>query len=218
MKKIITILVFVVLLFVTGCSDPDPNAIKSSSNLDINAKYNEIELYWEESYFLYDSIRVDIPEDWFGWGQKSDFDEFDKHDLIYQFKLTTITYYSGEEEFETELIDLDQENPTETTVNFLINVLEIDIDSKILIQDEFANDYYFKYDFNDEYYNYCYFKIAKNDVNQLKDGDFNEIRLDLIIYTHIDGSKSYKVKNEDGVTEVGYYDNVGIYLNPEYQN
>lgn len=91
----------------------------------------------------------------------------------------------------------------------------IDLDSKLLIQDELANDYYFKYDFNNDYNNFCYFRMDKNDVNQLKSGAMNEIRLDLVVLTHIDGSSSFKLRNDDGVTEAGYYSNVGVYFNSE---
>jgi hypothetical protein len=218
MKKIFIISVFLVLLVLSACGkvEHNPNDVKSLDKwINVDVKYTQIELHWEESYFIHDSLRVDIPDDWSGYGKKADFDDLNKHDLIYQYKKRTVTYWSGKSTIETELRDIDHEKPKESTVNFKISVFNIDIDSKLLIQDELKNDYYFKYDLNDEYNNYCYFKIAKNDLNQLKSGAMNEIRLDLVILIHIDGTKSFKTRKEDGVTETGYYKNVGVYYNPE---
>ena len=222
MKRLIkTFLTMIVLFFgvvLVGCGsiEHDPNEIKTYGDwINVDAYYDEIELNWELSYFVHETLRVDIPQDWFGWGHKSDFDDLDKHDLVYQYKKRTITYYSNDTTVETELRDLDHEDPTESTVNLHISVVGIIIESKLLIQDEFANDYYFKYDFNSDYNNYCYFRIAKNDVSQLQSGSFNEIRLNLTILSHIDGSKSFKLKTEDGITEVGFYSSVGIYFNPD---
>lgn len=194
----------------------DPSEIREyGSWTNVNAYFDEIELNWSESYFIHETLRIDIPENWNGWGKKSDFDDLDKHDLVYQYKKRNVTYYSGSSKIETSLLDLDHENPDESTMNFHISIVNINIDSKLLIQDELVNDYYFKYDFNSEYYNHCYFRIAKNDINQLKSGSYNEIRLDLVVLLHIDESKSFKLKTEDGITEVGYYNNLGIYFNPD---
>lgn len=217
-KCFIVIITISLLSFVSACSeiDHDPNDVKTEGNwTNVDAYYNQIELFWDEGYFLHESIIIEIPDNWGGWGKKSDFDNLDKHDLIYQYKKRSIEYYSGEIETETLLRDLDHEHPTESTLNFHVSMIGINIDAKVLIQDEYANDYYFKYDFNPDFTNYCYFRIPKNDVNQLKQGSFNEIRVDLIILTHIDGSKSFKLRNDDGITEVGYYGNIGIVFNPD---
>lgn len=217
-RLLILAIVFIGSITLSACGpvDHDPNDIKNSGNwIDVDVKYNQIELHWDESYFIHDSLRVDIPNDWFGYGQKSDFDDLNKHDLIYQYKKKTTTYWSGETLTETQLRDIDHEHPSESTVNFKISIVDVDLDSKLLIQDELANDYYFKYDFNNDYNNFCYFRMAKNDVNQLKSGAMNEIRLDLVVLTHIDGSSSFKLRNDDGVTEAGYYSNVGVYFNSE---
>ncbi|MDD3106182.1 MAG: hypothetical protein PHP65_00035 [Bacilli bacterium] len=217
MKIFLTIIVLFFGVVLVSCKSVEhaPNEVKTYGNwINVDTYYDEIELNWEQSYFVHETLRVDIPQDWFGWGHKSDFDDLDKHDLVYQYKKRTITYYSNDTTVETELRDLDYENPTESTVNLHISVVGINVESKLLIQDEFINDYYFKYDFNNDYNNHCYFCIAKNDVNQLQSGSYNEIRLNLTILTHIDGSKSFKLKTEDGITEVGYYSSVGIYFNP----
>lgn len=217
-RLLILIIVFIGGIALSACGpvDHDPNEVKTYGDwINVDAYYDEIELNWELSYFVHETLRVDIPQDWSGWGQKSDFDDLDKHDLVYQYKKRTKTYYSNDTTIETELRDLDHENPTESIVNFHINVVDIIIESKLLIQDEYVNDYYFKYDFNKDYNNHCYFRIAKNDVSQLQSGSFNEIRLNLTILTHIDGSRSFKLKTEDGITEVGYYNSVGIYFNPD---
>lgn len=217
-NKLVFMIILFSSIFLVACVEVEhnPNDVKSTSKwADVDVKYNQIELYWGESYFIHDSNRIDIPDDWFGYGKKTDFNDLNKRDLIYQYKLRTITYWSGESSIERRLRDIDHEKPLEGTVNFKISVIGIDIESKLLIQDEFVNDYYFKYDFDSLYNNYCFFRIAKNDINQLKSGAMNEIRLDLVIFTHIDGSKSFKVKNDDGVNETGVYSNVGVYFNPE---
>lgn len=217
-KVFLAIITLISSLVMVGCGSVDhsPNEVKTYGSWNnVDAYYSEIELNWEQSYFIHETLRVDIPEDWSGWGKKSDFENLNKHDLIYQYKKRMITYYSNETKIETQLRDLDHEKPIESTVNFHISVVDINIDSKVLIQDELLNDYYFKYDFNNEYYNYCYFRMSKNDINQLKSGNFNEIRLNLIILTHIDGSKSFKLKTEDGIADVGHYSSVGIYFNPD---
>jgi len=212
-------LVFGLSLFACTPVEHDPTDIKEYGLwVDVDAKYNEIELHWDENDFIHDSLRIDFLDDWVGYGQKSDFDLLDKHDLVYQYQRRTVTFYSDDTDVEVKFIDIDHENPVESTINIHISVIDLDIDSKLLIQDELMNDYYLRYDFNLDYYNYCYFKIAKDDVNQLKSGSFNEIRLDLVIITHIDGSKSFKLRTDDGIIEVGYYDNVGIYFNPELVN
>ena len=105
-KLLYGVSITILIVFFNACTitEPDPNAIKSYSEWsDINAKFSEIELYWEDSYFTHNSVRIDIPDDWFGWGQKSDFDDLDKHDLNYQYKVRTITYNSGSTTKETEL-------------------------------------------------------------------------------------------------------------------
>jgi hypothetical protein len=187
----------------------------------ISAKYDEIILNWEESYFIHDDYTIDIPSDWnpkgfFDWHiDKSEFDDVNKHDINYQYEKTMKTSWGGDTWYETEFLDLINEDESEIELNFCINVKQIDLDSKILIQDEVMNDDYFKYDLNNDYYNYCYFKIAKNDVDQLKDGSFNEIRLSLVTLLHYDDSKSFKVRIEDGIANVGYYSDVGIYYNPD---
>lgn len=59
--------------------------------------------------------------------------------------------------------------------------------------------------------------MAKNDVNQLKSGAMNEVRLKLKVLTHIDGEKSFKLRNDDGVIDAGYYSNVGVYYNSNFE-
>jgi len=221
--SLITLIITLGTMNLSACGliEHDPNDIKSISEwTEVDAYYNQIELNWIESFFVHNSLRINIPETW-PWSsegaadKRSDFDGYDKHDLLYEYRKRTTTYYSGDQSIETEFRDLDHENPEESVKNFQINITSIDIDSKLLIQDELINDYYFKYDTNAEYYNYCYFKIAKNDVNQLKSGTFNEIRLSLVVLTHLDSSTSFKLKAEDGISEVGYYSDVGIYFNPD---
>ena len=225
--KISRVILLVVITFVSGlvlfgCENnvQDPNEIKLVGEWE---KYKlsllEIELNWDESYFIHDSKKIDIPSEWKVLGitqKKSDYNDFDKHDLVFQYKKRKKLYFGGHSTYDIEFSDIDHEKPNEEkNVYFNINILKLDIESKVLIQDEHLNDYYFKYDFNDDYNNFCYFKMAKNDILQLKLGSFNEIRLTLDVLNHYDGTKSFKLKNEDGITSVGYYKNVGIYFNPD---
>ena len=97
---------------------------------------------------------------------------------------------------------------------FEISVVGLDIDSKITVKDELINDCYFKYDTNPGFYNFCYFKIAKNDVNQLKAGYFNQINVRLDYLEHYDEAVSFKIHEDDGLNDVGYYSDVAIVHNP----
>ena len=84
-----------------------------------------------------------------------------------------------------------------------------------MTMDELVNDYYFKYDTNETFYNYCYFKIAKNDINQLKDGYFNQINVQLEYEHHVDNALSFIIQENDGLNNVGVYDKVSISHNPD---
>jgi len=56
-------------------------------------------------------------------GHKSDFDDLDKHDLVYQYKKRTKTYYSNDTTVETELNDLDYENPSIINKKKILNLI-----------------------------------------------------------------------------------------------
>lgn len=218
LKKAISIMMIGIVLVMSGCGEQNPKTITDNGDWDDkNVTLNEIELFWEEGYFIHNSLRVDIVEDWSGIGKKSDFDDLDKHDLIYQYKVKTISYYDGSTEIVTELKDIDHEPPEEREIHFIYALNFFDLESKLLIQDELANDYYLKIDFIDGYNNFCYIRMSKNDVNQLREGSFNEIQGFLMFLHHVDGTISYKVKTEDGLINVGYYDEVKIYYNPEWE-
>lgn len=206
----------VLLVFITGCDSNETNTDveKYGSWEKVSVYYTDIQLNWEQNYFVHNGVEINIPEDWFG-DEKKDFDDLNKHDLTYEYKIRENVLKNGEKVVEAKFADLDHSSPKESIENFSIKTLSLDIDSKILTQDEFANDYYFKYDFNEDYNNYCYFKISKNDINQLKSGSFNEIKLSLRTFEHIDNTKSFQVKEEDGIPNVGYYSKVKIYSNPD---
>ena len=212
MKRYLLCLLFLVFGLVSCDSQHSETDVKEYGHWEkISVHYTEIELNWEADYFVHDGLKIDIPETWLG-DEKEDFDNYNKHDLVYQYQKKTDVLYNGDTKTQVKFDDLDHEKPEEVSEYFSINVTLLDLDTKILIQDELKNDYYF----NQEYNNFCYFKIAKNDIGQLKGGAFNEIRLKLDVLKHVDNTKSFKVQVEDGVTDVGYYDEVDIYNNPDY--
>ncbi len=223
----VLILTIVSTLFVTACtsSTHNPDDVKSQGAwTSVEVKYNEITLNWENSYFIHGDYTIEIPNDWrvlLSHQYKADYNLLNKHDIKYQYERRLITLYSGQTSYETRFKDLDYKPPGESVINFNINVTGIDIDSKVLIITDFINSvevryYYFKYDFDSEYDNYCYFQISEDAVNKLKSGSHNEIRLSLQILTHYDGSKSFKVKTENGITETGYYSPATLFYNPDY--
>ncbi len=219
MRKFTYGMLLLLVLTLSSCGEPDPNSIKSDGSWeDVEVHFTDIELFWDDSYYIHDSNQVDIPDEWKSYlitQEKSDFDDKDVHDLIFQYKKKEVEYYSGTIETVVEFVDIDHQNPDEEKVHFFIDVTNIDIDSKVLIQDESFNDFYFKYDFNTDYNNFCYFKMSNFDKTQLESDSFNEIRVELVILEHIDGSMSFKLKTEDGITNVGYYSDYGIYFNPD---
>ncbi len=218
MKKTILFFCVSLLLVLTGCSiEHSPNEVFNISNwVEVNATYDQIELNWDSSYFIHNDNTISIPDDWYAGvihQEKTDFDDVYIHDILFQYKFRIITYYNHETYTECKFVDLDEENPESIELNFIIDTNTIEINNQLIIQDEWINDYYFIYDFNDSIDNFCYFKISKHDITQINDGSFNEIRVNLIVLTHLDGSQTFKIKEEDGLVNVGYYSAVGIYLN-----
>lgn len=206
------------LLPVAGCSHSDEDVKETASSV-IRAYYNEVDLDWEASTFSHDGYTITIPDKW-GWGfngSKEYFLEYDPHDIEFNYRVTTYITYGGVSYSAASFGSLEHIKPTESSKIFEIITSRLDIDSKILVKDELIDDCYFKYDSNTDFYNYCYFKMPKNDVNQLKEGYYNQINVKLKYYTHIDSSYSFKIAAEkDGLNNIGYYSEVSIAHNPDW--
>lgn len=203
---------------MTSCTHDD-NDIKDRVVLDtIVAHYDTVELNPEFNYFSHNGYTIAIPEKW-GFeinGQKSKFKEYDPHDIEFSYTLKELTTYGGDTRIEAFFKELKYIKPTKNNMIFEISVVGIDIDSKLFVKDEWVDDCYFKYDFNPTFYNFCYFKMARNDINQLKDGYYNQINVKLDYFTHVDEMCTFAIdKEKDGLNNIGYYSNVSISHNPD---
>ena len=221
MKRALTItLLLSYPLVACGPSDDDvnPNSIVTTN---VVAYYKDVILDWDNNTFAHNGYVITIPAKWgFGiQGIRENFKEYDPHDIVFKYVIKNGKTYGGEEVIETDFKELVYESPITNDSIFEINTTNLDIDSKILIKDELINDCYFKYDFNADFYNYCYFKMAKNDINQLKTGAFNQINVKLKYLQHIDSALSFAIDSEkDGLNNVGFYSNVSIAYNPDYNS
>ncbi len=218
MKKICFLFAMILTLSsLIACSHSDDD-IKNQTSERIVVYYNDVDLNWNSNTFSHGDYTINIPDKW-GWGiegKREKFVEYDPHDIEFVYTLITKTTYGGDVLFETNFDELVYKKPTELNSIFEISTIDIDIDSKLFIKDELVNDCYFKYDSNLEYYNYCYFKISKNDITQLKSGSFNQINVKLKYYKHIDSSYSFMIDEEkDGLNNIGFYSDVSISYNPD---
>lgn len=216
-KKILPISLLIPVFALAGCSHSE-NDIKKSEGEVITAYYNEVSLDWTNNTFCHGEYVIEIPEKW-GWGikgKRSSFEEYDPHDIEFKYTVTTYVTYGGETSKKAVFEELIYREPEKSSSIFEIGVVDLDIDSKLLVKDEWINDCYFKYDTNSDFYNFCYFKMAKNDINQLKEGYFNQINVKLDYYKHVDSSKSFVIsEGKDGLNNVGCYSNVSISHNPD---
>lgn len=216
-NKLITLslLPFAVVSLVS-CKHADDD-IASTSSKTIKVYYTDVVLDWDHNTFTHGDFRVSIPEKWGAGvlGQRSKFVEYDPHDIVFSYDLITSKTYGGDTLYKAEFKELEKENPKKVDKLFEISVVGIDIDSKLLVKDELVDDCYFKYDTNEDFYNYCYFKMAKNDIKQLKDGYYNQINVRLDYYIHIDKCLSFVVSEKDGLNTVGAYSEVSISHNPD---
>lgn len=218
-KELIKITIFVsaVCFFVCSCSHNDDD-IKTSSVIEtIIAHYNEVTLDWDNNTFTHNGYVVEIPEKW-GWeikGVRSKFKDYNPHDIEFSYNIVSNITYGGSAFEAPSFKELKYIKPSEKNKLFEISTVGLDIDSKLLVKDELLNDYYFKYDSNPDFYNFCYFKIAKNDVNQLKEGYFNQINVQLKYEEHIDSALSFITEIKDGLNDIGIYDQVSISHNPD---
>lgn len=218
MKKVLLPFAFASSAFVlVGCSHSETD-IKSSGVETITVYYKDVSLDWSDHSFSHGGYTITIPEEW-GYGikgKRSLFEGYDPHDIEFKYTVTTYVTYGGESSKKAEFKELIYREPKKHSNIFEISVVGLDLDSKVLVKDEWVNDCYFKYDTNADFYNFCYFKMAKNDINQLKEGYFNQINAKLDYYSHIDSSKSFVILEEkDGLNNVGCYSNVFISHNPD---
>jgi hypothetical protein len=217
MRKVTMILGALLAFALTGCSH-NPSDVKSTNNQKETKYYSDVKLDWDASSFTVDEYTIAIPEKW-GLGingKKEIFEKYNPHDIIFKYILTTTITYGGVEDVVASFDELEKKNPKEQTRIFELNVSNIDIDSKILVKDELRDDLYFKYDFAENFNNYCYFKISKNDVSQLKSKKYNQINVKLKYYEHIDSTYSFIYNEEkDGLNNIGYYSDVSIINNPD---
>ena len=218
MKRIFTALFAIFSLFsLAACSHSD-DEVKTHEYEKVVAYYNEVTLDWSTNTFTHNDYTIVIPDKW-GYGikgQRDKFKEYDPHDIEFCYKIDTQTTYGGTISKEGLFDELIYVKPESIERIFEISVVGLDIDSKLFIKDEFVNDCYFKYDSNPSFNNYCYFKMAKNDINQLKEGYFNQINVKLKYYQHIDDSCDFLIAEEkDGLNNIGIYSNVSISHNPD---
>lgn len=202
---------------MVSCSHSD-DEVKTKTYEKVSVFYNEVKLDWESSTFSHNDYVITIPDKWgFGIdGQKDKFMKYDPHDIQFKYKVETTTTYGGTISKTGVFDELVYENPKTASELFEISVVGMDIDSKLFVKDELKNDYYFKYDSNDKFNNFCYFKISKNNINQLKEGYFNQINVKLAYYKHIDSSCSFIIDEEkDGLNNIGHYSDVSISHNPD---
>lgn len=217
MKKQIPLILLSLVL--CGCK-PDPNAIKSKTKIaEYHLKYNEVVLDWSKNCFSHNGYDIKIPEKWGAGilGVRDRFrDEINCHDIQFSYDLYEKEFYSGNKERFTQFCELKKINEEKKNEIFYINTNKIDIESKILIKDELIDDYYFKVDFFENFNNFCYFKIAKNDVNQIRSGPYNQINVKLKYFQHYDSTNTFEIdKNKDGLNDIGFYSDVSIAYNPE---
>lgn len=216
-KLILSAAAILSITSLVGCSHSEDD-VKTRVSKVVRVYYDAIVLDWDAGTFTHGEYTIAIPDKWgFGvWGQKERFKEYDPHDIEYAYTLETRTTYGGSVSSVASFEELVYKKPDEASRIFEINTVGVDIDSKLFVKDELVNDCYFKYDVNHDFYNFCYFKIAKNDVNQLKEGYFNQINVKLKYYKHVDSSHSFMVAEEkDGLNNVGYYCEVSISHNPD---
>ncbi len=207
------------LCSLVSCNHSDDD-IQDSSEKIVKATFKQVELDWQTNTFKHGEYVIEIPEKWkMGFlGQRDKFKEYDPHDIEFYYTLVEKKTYGGNVFYETFFSELKKVDPKEKEKIFEITTAGLDIDSKLLVKDELANDYYFKYDTNTDFYNYCYFKIAKNDVNQLKNGYFNQINVKLKYYYHVDEALSFVTTTSDGLNYIGKYSDVSISHNPDNLN
>ena len=223
MKKRIKSLTIPTLAFacclITSCFKHSPDDIETVFKpTDVTAYYNEVTIDWDSNTFTHDGFTISIPEKWGAgfYGKRSLFKKYNPHDIKFCYSLQKKITYGGEEVYVASFDELVKVEPKQETKIFDISTVGLDIDSKILVKDELINDCYFKYDTNNDFDNFCYFKIAKNDVNQLKEGYFNQISVKLRYLIHIDNSLSFAIsEGKDGLNEIGYYSDVSISHNPD---
>lgn len=218
MKKFI-ILTFIPLI-LCGCGEQDPNAIKYQNHVaDYRVHYNEVVLNWGNNTFTHNDYTIYIPEKWGAGilGKRDRFrDEINCHDIEFAYEVLENVLYSGETTKFANFKELKEISSESKEEIFYINTNLIDIDSKLLIKDEYIDDYYFKVDFFENFNNFCYFKISKHDISQIKSGSYNQINVKLKYLLHIDGTKTFKIDAEkDGLNDIGYYSDVSIAYNPE---
>lgn len=202
---------------LTACQHSDED-IKTQTKTSVEVFFNEVDLDWDTNTFVHNGYTINIPEKWGVGvlGKRELFQGYDPHDIKFVYTLIKNTTYGGDVFYtEAAFEKLVKEDVSKKDKIFEIPTIGMDIDSKLLVKDELANDYYFKYDTNVDYYNHCYFKIAKNDVNQLKDGYFNQINVRLKYLVHVDSALSFEIKEADGLNDVGYYSDVSISHNPD---
>jgi len=219
MKKVVIPIIMSVSLFtMAGCSHSE-NDINDTKHKSVTALYNEVKLDWSTNTFTHDGFTIDIPERW-GYGilgRREKFVNYNPHDVEYKYIIETKTTYGGDV-FEDGVFDeLVHKEPESMSRFFEIKTVGLDIDSKVLVKDELIDDCYFKYDMNPDFDNFCYFKMAKNDINQLKQGYFNQINVKLKYDRHIDSSLTFALDEEkDGLNSIGIYSDVSISYNPDF--
>jgi hypothetical protein len=198
MKKIVVSLIaFSMFLTLTACY---PQVI-DSKQYDVNN--SQISLHRDELYFIHDGLEISIPDS--KLGNASDPKRIgDADDLKFQYTRYTKKNKDGTTFEEGVLNDIDHEPPKKEQRTFEINLINVDIESKLLLIDEIKNDYYFMFDFGDaeNYKNVCRFKLGINDVNQIKSDNFNGIAVTLEICKHYAGTESFSITTSDGINDV----------------
>ncbi len=209
-------LVMSFLFLLTGCSHADTDIKETIKKTIVSTNYSEVQLDWNLNTFTHGEYTINIPNTW-GAGIKGRierFKEMDPHDIEFSYTILEQLTYGGDVVVNSKFNELVEHEPKKVNKIFEINVTSIDLESKLIVKDELVNDYYFNYDFNENLYNTCCFKIAKNDVNQLKDGYFNQINVRLDYLIHYDDAMSFVVSEKDGMNNIGNYSDVSIVHNP----